>query len=355
MPSAWSGGTGKMNLVSGEFEQHGAQASSEAVLRKGLARTTTTERFAQPDASVSFNHAQGDDEFSFERLASIELKRKLGLQPVSKPSKPRRAPQTADERKPLKADVDASLNSISRIEMQAGPTLAKEITKAKTAQATSGLGKARQDAIVRRKAHRKGLLQLLQCETHHDYPHKVTDRSRLYVETMLRISANIAAIEGSSWDTTSPWFEKRLPLMVRQIGDDQMRSDFDRYLAEAALALAGRIQGGADSFILEPRPRTIAGALQLTIAQLRHAEANGCGLAAIDTPSKNERDRERKERERRTKGMVPQSERTKTTTLKALAAKHGCSLRTLQRREQDGTLETYLAERTGDVAKVSAA
>ncbi|WP_454104384.1 hypothetical protein [Methylorubrum extorquens] len=271
-----------------------------------------------------------------------------------KPSKPRLAPQAAAERQAIRADLELNLDAISGIEAQAGPTLSREIAQAKTFQAAYGLGKAREAAIIRRRGHRKGLLRFLVREAGTDYPRELNDRSRLFVKFMLRITANIAVLEDADWEAASTWFERHLPVLVAQIGDDQMRSDFDVYLAEAARTLAGRVQGGPDSFIVEPRPRTIATALQLTIAELRDAEANRCGLAAIDTPTKKEQDRVRKERERRTKGMVPQSARTKTATLKAIAAQHGCSLRTLQRRQGDGTLEAYLAERSGDVTKVSA-
>ncbi|AWN35267.1 hypothetical protein DK427_05570 [Methylobacterium radiodurans] len=188
-------------------------------------------------------------------------------------------------------------------------------------------------------------------EAGQDDPPELTDRSRLYIDFMVRISAHVGALSASGWTSALRWFERRLPALIAQVTPEALAVEFERHRTEAIAFMARRISSTRASFHWGPRPGEIATTLQTTTAQLRDAGANRYGLTSIDPESPKERDLKRKERQRREAGMKPQSERTKTAERKVLADCLGCSLRTIQRHEHAGTLAEFVASR--DVAKVS--
>ncbi|GJD78832.1 hypothetical protein GCM10007886_20640 [Methylobacterium gregans] len=263
----------------------------------------------------------------------------------------RRAPQSAEERATLKDELDAALWTFNRIQSEAGPTLRKDIGEAERFRMSYALDELRRATIRQRLSHRAGILRLMRHEIGQDDPPELTDRSRLYLDLMLCISAHVGALSDAGWTSALRWFERRLPALVAQITPKALAAEFERHRSEAGIFMAGTITSTRSPFHWGPRPGETATALQTTTAQLRAAGANRSGLTSVDPESRKQRDRKRKERQRREAGMKLQSERTKTAERKALAERLGCHPRTIQRHKEAGTLAEFVAGR--NVAKVS--
>ncbi|MDH3031451.1 hypothetical protein [Methylobacterium fujisawaense] len=250
---------------------------------------------------------------------------------TSQGPKLRRASQDAEIRHRELAEYDDALATLGRIEATAGPTLQEELGRAKRVQAAFKIGQDRQAFVRRRLGQRSGLLRLLRAELGDDPA--FDDRSRIYVRHMLMISANVAAVTGSSWKSSLKWFLRSLPSITDHMAI-LMEGDFVRYVESYQIELAKRAAAGDPNQLTGPSPAEIAEALGTTTVQLRAAQANTCGLTSIDPQDPKVRDRERKAKARERAGMQKQSVRNAKAEMQALADSLGCSLRTLYRRRK---------------------
>lgn len=267
----------------------------------------------------------------------------------SGPSETKRPPQNASDRQPLLTQFEDALAVVGQMESEAGPTLKAEFSRAKRSQAAPEIYGERQKFIRRRLGQRSGLVRLLVQE--HEGGGISIDRADLYVEHMLRISANVAALSESGWPSVWSWLRSRLPMTVPDM--ERWKADFMAYLTEARDDLARRIPTGNPSLYTGPTPADIATAFSITTEQIRQAKANTCGLTSIDPQDRKTRDKDRKAAKRLKDGRKPQAQRTSKADMKALATRLGYSLAQIYRKRLDGTLDALVAALDRDETNVS--
>lgn len=266
-------------------------------------------------------------------------------------AKSRRAPQNAEIRHREHAKFDDALAIIGRIEATAGPTLQEGLARSKRVQAAYQSGQDREQFRRRRLGHRSGLLKLMADELGPDPAS--SDRAWLYVQKILAVSANVAAVTGSQWSSTRSWLRTSVPTLTDEMGV-HMKAAFDAYVQEARIDLATRIPSGDPNLFTGPTPADIAKELGITHAKLQKAGANRCGLTSIDPPDRKATDRKRKADAREKAGMTRQAERNAKADMQALADRLGCGISTLYLKRRKGTLDAFVAARSSDDTKVSA-
>lgn len=266
-------------------------------------------------------------------------------------AKPRRAPQNAEIRHHQLTEFDDALATIGQIEASAGPTLREELGRSKRVQAAYQSSQDREQFRRRRLGHRSGLVRLMVDELGADPA--FSDRAWSYVHQVLMVSANVAAVTGSSWKSTMTWLRSNVPAITDEMGV-HMKAAFDAYVEEAQVDLARRIPSGDPNLFTGPMPADIAKELGTTNVQLRRTGANRSGLTSIDAPDRKVTDKKRKADAREKAGMRKQGDRSDTAVMKDLAGRMGWSLAKAYRKRDGQPLDAFVAAHSHDEKEVSA-
>lgn len=287
----------------------------------------------------------------FHRLTSLEfiahLKESGQLLDTSKPRRPRQSPAAVSA---ILEAGEAALATITALEIEAGPTATAKLGASKRFQSEFARAEEIKGVCWRLLGQRNALFRVLGVQLGVDVIRRTDAKVEAFLEIILDLSANVAALSGSNWKAVETYIGRNLPALFDAVALGRVKLDFERKVVRAAKVLAA----GGD-LRTAPTVTHIAHELGITLAHLRTAGANRVGLTSIDRVDRKTRQRNRSEQKRRAAGAVPMAERTLCADTKALAARIGCNEKTIRRHRSAGTLDQFLAGKSQNVQNPSLA